>query len=565
MTQERSVTRMLVSALYSHGGSLGNAPSYLNGEGPRACAHRIAFAYLDWALPESPSRGSDADINRLDALTRRLLGFQAGDGTVDSDNFHSPPDTAFVCDTLEAALRIASRETGPRGAVPAREALDRITLFCDRAADMLVGAGVHTPNHRWVVCAVLAQAYRRTGKAEYRDRCLDWLDEGVDIDSDGQFSERSSGIYTPVTCQSLIRVADGLRMPELLGCVRRSLEATLHLIQPGGEVETVASRRQDQAQTAHLSRQVFPFAYMAALDGDPRFAWAALQGLERPGEAMECLPAFLAYPPKGDDCVLPQESEGVTEYTAFLAEAGLARRRSGELAISVYGGSDLALDPSLPDASGIASNPALLTFMYGPAACRWLRLRPRYFDLPAARFRLDGFDGETARLSWKRTVPYFGPLPRDKRRPGGDYGLSTGDRRFWSKMDFGERPWVNECSLEARVAVRLRPTLCALEVEAGANVVTDAMLELAFDAESHVAPLAGGGQTGLEISLGGRSFRVVSEGEGAWGDVSGKPTGESGRHACLRDGEGAPKALKRWAYEFRAPCRFTLTLEAISP
>jgi hypothetical protein len=558
MSADRSIARILTAALYGADRAGAEAiPSYLDSGGARATAHRAAFALLDWALPESPDRRSPAAALRLSAASQRLLALQREGGTIDSDNLRSPPDTAFVAEVLEDLLRIAAKEAGIEAV---RDSLDRITLFCDRAADALAISGVHTPNHRWVVCGVLAQAYRRTGRDAYRERCLDWLGEGIDIDADGQFSERSSGIYSSVTSQALIRMADGLGLPALLEPVRRSLESTLLLAQPGGEVETVASRRQDQAQTASLGRQLFSFAYMACLDGNPRFAWASRLGLERPDEAMEALHAFLAFEPPGgcEGWALPPASEAVDEYTAFFAGSGLVRRRSGELAISIYGGSDLAFDPSLPDASGIASNPAFLTFRHGLAACRWLRFRPRYFDLPSARFLLEGFDGSVARLSWRRTVPYYLPLPPEKRRPDGDYALSTGDGRFWSKLAFQDRPRSNECSLEARLAVALAPTGCRVEVEIEANVRTPASIELAFDAECEVAGLPGC----LEVSRGGSSFRVLSEGLGAWRKVADGDRDEPGRHAILRDGEGAPKELRRWALEIEAPGRFALTFDA---
>lgn len=559
MNNETPIPVRLAAALYGPDRlRLSAAPAYLSDDGARAVAHRVAFAYLDWSLPDSPDRRSPEAARRLAELSRTLAGLQREDGTIDSDNLRSPPDTAFVCATLEAALRIASQDD-EAGAIS--DTLDRITRFCDRAADMLAVSGVHTPNHRWVVSGVLAQAYRRTKRPEYREACLDWIGEGIDIDPDGQFSERSSGIYSAVTCQSLILMADGLGMPELLGPARLGLEATLRLIQPGGEVETIASRRQDQAQTANLARQSFAFAYLAALDGDGRFAWAARLGLERTHEAMELLPSFLAYPPSGsgDPWAMPP-SAPVLEYDAFFAQSGLARRRRGDLAMSVYGGSDLARDPSLPDASGIAGNPSVLTFVSGRAACRWLRFRARYFDLPAARFHLELFDGETARLAWERRVPYYGPLPRDRRKADGDYALSTGDGRFWSKMSFGERPRVNVCELGARITLRLGRHGCSVEVDAGADARTPAFVELAFDVECEIEALPS--DEGLAVSRGESAFAVRSEGGGRWRDITGSPTGEGGRHACLRDGEGEPKELRRWAYEFEAPCGFSLIFDA---
>jgi hypothetical protein len=559
MNGEMSPARLIAGARYDPArAGLWSLPPYLSGEGPRALAHRLAFAYLDWSLPASPRRGSEEEVRRMNSLSSALLSLQRGNGTVDSDNLASPPDTAFVVETIEALLAIASRDP-EAGKVPA--ALGRAAEFCDRAEAMLATAGVHTPNHRWVLCAALARGYARTGKAEYREACLDWLGEGIDIDAEGQFSERSSGIYTPVTCVSLIVMARSLGLPELLEPVRKALATTLSLIQPGGEVETIASRRQDQAQTAYLSRQAFPFAYMAALDGDPRFAWAARLALARPEEAIEQLHLFLAYAPgePGGDWRLPAEEQAEEDYTVFLEGSGLVRRRTGKLALSVYGGSDLARGPSLPEASGIAGNPSILTFRKGKAALRWLRIRPLCFDLPSARFRLEGFDGKEARLSWERTVPYYGRLPREKRKPDGDYVLSTGDGRFWSKLSFGDRPWLNECRLSAGLSVRLLPEGCAIEAELGSNLAAPALLELAFDAESSVAPLPAGG---IRVSCGTDAFCVYAEGPGSWRETTAEPTGEHGRHAGLGDGEGRPKALLRWAYEAEAPCRISLVLKA---
>lgn len=549
-----SLSRRAALARYSLlRAGLESVPPHLVGDGPRAIARRLVFAYLDWSLPESPLRGADEAAALLDAASASLLALQREDGTIDCDNLRSPPDTAFVVEVLEDLLKVASLEPEPSRV---SSSLGRASLFCDRAAAMLARSGVHTPNHRWVLCGALARSFARTGQSAYRSACLDWLGEGIDLDADGQFSERSSGVYTPVTCVSLIRAADGLGMSELLDPARRALESSLKLIQPGGEIETIASRRQDQAQVSYLSRQTFPFAYFAALDDNPRFAWAAALAAQESGELAEQLPLFLAYAPSGTPSWgLPAEREAVDAYTAYYANSGLVRMRSGDMGLSLYGGTDIARDPSLPDASGIASNPSILTFRSGEAVCRWLRLRPLYFDLPSARFLMEGFDGEAAMLRWERTVPYYGPLPVDKRRLSGDYGLSTGDGRYWSKMSFADRPRRNECRLAARVLARLVPRGCSLEFVLEANASTPAFLDLAFDAECRIEAIPEGG---LRVSRGAGVFFVTSGGCGRWREISGASTGEAGRHSSLGDGEGRAKALVRWAFEFEAPCRFRI-------
>jgi hypothetical protein len=49
-------------------------------------------------------------------------------------------------------------------------------------------------------------------------------------------------------------------------------------------------------------------------------------------------------------------------------------------------------------------------------------------------------------------VPYYQPLPKDKRNSKGDYKLSPSiDDRFWNKMDFKNRPVSNVKTLETTI------------------------------------------------------------------------------------------------------------------
>src|SRR5206468_64287 len=148
-----------------------------------------------------------------------LLGVQHPDGTIDSGNLNSPPDTGFVVETVSTALAVLRRN----GDLRLSPVQDRLGAFLRAAGEALVAGGVHTPNHRWVVCSALARIHSLFPAAKYVNRIDEWLGEGVYIDSDGQFEERSTGIYSRVTDNALVTMARLLNRPALLDPVRRNL------------------------------------------------------------------------------------------------------------------------------------------------------------------------------------------------------------------------------------------------------------------------------------------------------------------------------------------------------
>ena len=125
-----------------------------------------------------------------------LLAAQHDDGTVDyyATNFRSPPDMAFILEVLCPAYVLLRRSE--RAAV--RAVGDEIGRFIVRGADGLVTGGVHTPNHRWVVCAALASAHALFPQPRYVARIDQWLAETVDLDPDGQYTEKSTTVYSPI-------------------------------------------------------------------------------------------------------------------------------------------------------------------------------------------------------------------------------------------------------------------------------------------------------------------------------------------------------------------------------
>jgi len=202
---------------------------------------------------------------RLGAAALARMQTAGGNFNLLTTNYNSPPDTAFVLRSAVSAYRHA-REAGER------EILRWLEPTLLKGGSGLVHGGMHTPNHRWVACAALAQLNEVLPNPDYVRRIDQWLAEAIDIDADGQYAERSTLVYNHITNSALIAMAEKLKRPELLVPVRRNLEAMLYLLHPGDEVVTEISRRQDKYQRGKPQSAWFALRYMARQENDGRFA-----------------------------------------------------------------------------------------------------------------------------------------------------------------------------------------------------------------------------------------------------------------------------------------------------
>ena len=215
--------------------------------------------YHDGMLLESINLAADFMLNR-----------QHADGTISlgSTNFNSPPDTAFVVGVIAPVYELLHRHAWPK----TQSTAAKLKLFLERSIPAMLTGGCHTPNHRWVITAALALLYQIFEMPELVARADEWLAEGMDITADGEWTERSNGIYNHVSDIALYYTAAILGRPELLDYVRRNLRMMMYLVHPSGEVVTDYSGRQDFGQRSDLSGYFLVYRLMAALDQDALFA-----------------------------------------------------------------------------------------------------------------------------------------------------------------------------------------------------------------------------------------------------------------------------------------------------
>src|SRR5690606_29064032 len=98
--------------------------------------------------------------------------------------------------------------------------MSKLQQFLQRAGKCLLVGGIHTANHRWVVSSALARLNSFFPDKKFVSRIDEWLAEGIDMDPDGQYHERSASIYSPICDTMFLTIGRLLNRPELLDTVR---------------------------------------------------------------------------------------------------------------------------------------------------------------------------------------------------------------------------------------------------------------------------------------------------------------------------------------------------------
>ncbi|WP_316768057.1 hypothetical protein [Streptomyces sasae] len=436
----------------------------------RALARRVKTLVAAYRSPDSALHGSGQAVAAATTHLRALRAAQTPTGLfAGGDNVQSPPDSAFtVNDVCDA--HVLATGAGPE----LRDVTAALAEIAGAATGALLTGGVHTPNHRWELCAALARLHRSFPDDRLPARVEQWLAEGVDIDAEGLYSERSAVYASHVTNPSLLLLADVLGRTDLREAVERNLAATLDLIRPDGTVETVHSRRQDQNHPFPLAPYLPHYRLLAIRTGRGDFSraarLAAADGIDDP----DLLAQTILIP---DLCrALPAPAPEPLPRDRYLTTARLATRASATAHSVLYGGSDVPEHRRIR--SGLACNPTFLRLFAGDAVLDAVRLSRGFFDL--GPFRAAGMEqlaGNRYRLTETLTAAYHQPLPPDRRRADGAYRMAD-EGRFSAAMAFPDRPR-DEVSQATRVDVDLREDGADLRIDIGGPPVPWA-LELTF-------------------------------------------------------------------------------------
>ncbi|GAB3269825.1 hypothetical protein GCM10027347_40090 [Larkinella harenae] len=391
---------------------------------PQSTADFVRRCCCAISCPESSFYRSKELLGETGQAIQYLLKIQHSDGTIDlpATNFHSTPDTGFIVKRLTTAYSLLSR-SGTPGAEPV---LANLKTFLLRAGDALVVGGIHTPNHRWVVSAALTKLNTLWPDKRYVNRIEQWLGEHIDMDVDGQYNERSTLIYSPLTDRLLITIAKGLKKPELLEFVRRNLAMTLYYIHPNGEVVSEASGRQDKAGVGTLEGYYYAARYMALADNNGELA-ALCRQIEKTvlDKGVYFLDYFLDDPAFWRE--LPPSKPLPTSYVKSFPHSGLVRIRRGNW-----------------DSTILKANPVWMTFSKGEAVLQGVRVAASFFG--KGQFQTEKIEqqGNSWVLTQSLKGPYYQPVAKSDIDPEGD----------WEKMPHAKRKQTEIQRYEAKVTIR---------------------------------------------------------------------------------------------------------------
>ena len=299
--------------------------------------YQIAAMAGVWCCPDS---GYYHDETILTGMLRGLdyvESTQHENGLFDyiTCNFFSAPDTAFCIGIILPALKYLKKLSDK---TPSEELLEqRLERIIHAGGRGLLEGGFHTPNHRWAIAALLAQCGMLFGDEELTQGAFAYLNEGIDCNEDGEYSEKSAGNYNGVNNQAMIFLAEALGDDSYEQHVIRNLHMMLTYWEPDDSIFTANSTRFDKDRLVYPDGYYFFYLYLGVKYDIPQFIAMANYAFriifEKNLLAPDLLMRFLLHPDlityESDRCATP------TQYKAYYADSGIARVRRGSYSYTV--------------------------------------------------------------------------------------------------------------------------------------------------------------------------------------------------------------------------------------
>ena len=276
-------------------------------------------------------------------LASMLLGLDYVDSTQHENglfdyitcNFFSAPDTAFCIGIILPMYKYLVKQ--PSLTDGERLLKERMGKIIHAGGRGLLEGGFHTPNHRWAIAGLLAQCGKLFGEEYLTQAAFQYLNEGIDCNEDGEYSEKSAGNYNGVNNQAMLFLAEALGDDSYEQHVIRNLRMMLTYWEPDDSIFTANSTRFDKDRLVYPDGYYFFYLYIGVKYDIPEFIAMANYAFriifEKNLLSPDLLGRFMLHPElidyEADACHTP------AEYKAFYADSGIARVRRGRFSYTV--------------------------------------------------------------------------------------------------------------------------------------------------------------------------------------------------------------------------------------
>lgn len=303
---------------------------------PRMSGFGLSRMVAGYVCNESRHYLSERVKEAMEAVLVYMDAHQRPDGCFDLSgcNFASPPDTAFMINGMLASWWLLHKR-----AVPETMWLEKpMYRLIDSCATGIAAGGFHTPNHRWAIAACLMHCAKICQREELADRARQYLNEGLDINEDGEFAERSSGNYNQVNDDQMIRLYLATEDRTFLEASKANLEMMFCYIDPDDSVFTNNSTRQDYGRKVYMDSYYELYLMTGFLLKDPKLGAMAewiWQSCMKKGTAPRGVEWLLLYPEMDGYGAEEPFDKPFLHYNRLFKESKIARVRDDDISFTV--------------------------------------------------------------------------------------------------------------------------------------------------------------------------------------------------------------------------------------
>ena len=208
----------------------------------------------------------------------------------------------------------------------------------------LINGGHRTPNHRWMMAASAANISNITGNEELKALAEQYLNEGIDIDEYGEFTERSPGMYNEVNDNAFFELARELKRDDIYEVLKANMDLLFKYIEPDGTIFTQNSARKDKGENDpgmafYPTRYFYIYLQGAYFMKDSRYAAFAHQVMEQTIKYGRAIPDVLWLYMVYDELQEYEPEIGLLEknYEMFNPVSSIYRKVEDDFSISIIG------------------------------------------------------------------------------------------------------------------------------------------------------------------------------------------------------------------------------------